>query len=62
MKYKTKIGKAVEKSGLKMCFIVDKTGISRPTLWRILSGKVEPKVNQVMKIAQVINIEVTKLI
>lgn len=46
----------VRASGLKMQSVAEKLGISRASLWKKMSGRVEFKVSEIAEISKVLNL------
>ncbi len=46
----------INTSGLKMQSVAEKLGMSRASLWKKLSGKVEFKVSEITEICKVLNL------
>ena len=46
----------IDTSGLKMQSIAEKLGMSRASLWKKLSGRVEFKVSEITEICKVLNL------
>jgi transcriptional regulator with XRE-family HTH domain len=46
----------IRTSGLKMQYVAEKLGISRASLWKKMSGRVEFKVSEIAEISKVLNL------
>lgn len=55
------IRKIIEKKGLKIIFVIEKTGISKSHFYDIMNGDANPSITNTIKIAEVLDVKVEDL-
>lgn len=58
---KVEIKKLIADRGLKISFLIDKTGYSRGTFYKYINGETEPPENFKFKLAKVLSIPIVML-
>lgn len=55
------IRKVIDKKGLKITFVIEKTGISKSHFYDIMNGNANPSITNAIKIADVLGVTLEEL-
>ena len=55
------IRKIIEKNGLKITFVIEKTGISKSHFYEIMNGQAIPSLKNAIKISEVLKVSLKEI-
>ena len=60
-KLQNNIRKIIEKNGLKITFVIEKTGISKSHFYEIMNGRAIPSLKNAIKISEVLKVSLKEI-